>query len=359
MTIKSDQKSGDNSNNYQASGNIINNNITNNHTIVMYSIEDVSKKLLISVFGELPKETRKQIEENQISYFKILSDSLNKITKDIEELKKIISYPDFQYISKIAAISASRSSSNELHRSLSSLIIQRINNDEDDLKRIVYNEAISTIDKLTIDQLKIITLTLLLRNSSNSSIISWDTFNNYLNINIKPFLGFKNTRIEFQHIVYTGCGSISSTMGYYIIDKLRISYPFLFSNLVEKEVIDNLNLPTEIKSRIVSINTEENKYSFQFKNEMEFKKYLKEKKIEQGTIEKLILLYYRHIKNNDEINKKIIEETDIGSELMTVWRGSILRTLSLTSVGMVIGSNYYEQITGEKINVDTWMRIPF
>jgi hypothetical protein len=101
----------------------------------------------------------------------------------------------------------------ELHKNLSSLIIQRINNDNEDLKRIVYDEAISTINKLTIDQLKIITLCYLLKYTSYGGIVSWEAYKKYLDRHIKPFLGFKNTNAEFQHIEYAGCGSIGIVAG--------------------------------------------------------------------------------------------------------------------------------------------------
>ena len=127
------QKSGDNSTNLQAGGGIT----INNNAVVLYSIEEVSRQLLGSVFGELPDETKTQITQNQKSYFQALCENLQKIIKDSSEIKKVITSPDFQYISKRASVSASRSSSLELHKNLSSLIIQRVNFGNEDLKRIV------------------------------------------------------------------------------------------------------------------------------------------------------------------------------------------------------------------------------
>ena len=88
------QKSGDNSTNLQAGGNIT----VNRNAVALYSIEEVSKQLLSSVFGELPEETKTQISQNQKSYFQALSENLQKIVKDSSEVKKVIDSPDFQYI---------------------------------------------------------------------------------------------------------------------------------------------------------------------------------------------------------------------------------------------------------------------
>lgn len=347
----SNQKSGDDSTNLQAGRDIV---VTNKNSVALYSIEEVAKQLLGSVFGELPEDTKKQIGINQKSYFQALSENLGKVIKQNEDLKKVISSPDFQYISKTAAISASRSSSAELHKNLSSLITQRINNDDEDLKRIVYDEAISTIGKLTIDQLKIITLCYLLKYTSYGGIVSWEAYKKYLDTHIKPFLGFKNTNAEFQHIEYAGCGSIGIG-SWDVLNIHRQQYSFLFLNLVEKEQIDSLNFPDEIKKEVVALDQKEDKYFIRFKNKTDLENYIKEKKIDEEIGKKFISVYESNIKNNDDIKKKITEETDTGKELVELWEKSSLKNLSLTSVGIAIGASYFEQTTGEKIDISIWI----
>lgn len=278
----SNQKAGDNSTNLQAGRDIL---VSNQNLIAMYSIEDVAKRLLVSVFGELPNIAKEQIEDNQKSYFQTLSEKLGEIIKQNEELERVINSPDFQYVSKAATISASRSSSVELHRNLSSLLIQRINNDEEDLKKIVYNEAILTINKLTNDQLKILTLCFLIKRTKVNGLASIIEFDQYLEQKIKPFIDFKNTPSEFEHIVYTSCASIS---------------------------IASLSLSAVLKENYPDI----------FKEE---------------ALEKLLI-------NNET-----------GSKLISVWKDTKIQNMNLTSVGIVIASTFYEQITGDKIDIDIWI----
>lgn len=351
MAMISNQKSGDDSTNLQAGRDIV---VNAGNSIALYSIEEVAKQLMGSVFGELPDETKKQIEANQKSYFQALSENLGKIIKQNDELKKVIDSPDFQYISKTASISASRSSSEELHKNLSSLITHRINNNDEDLKRIVYDEAITTIGKLTTDQLKIVTLCYLLKYTSYGGIVSWEAYKNYLNSHIKPFLGFKNTNAEFQHIEYAGCGSIGIG-SWDVLNIHRQQYSFLFLNLVEKDQIDTLNIAHEIKKEIIALDAKEDKYFLRFKNKTDLENYLKEKSVDEEIAKKLVSIYESHIKNNDEIKKKIIEETSIGKELLELWEKSNLKHLSLTSVGITIGASYFEQTTGEKIDISIWI----
>jgi len=221
----SNQKSGDNSTNLQAGGNII----LNINTVALPPIEEVSKLLLGTVFGELPDETKAQITQNQKSYFKALSENLQKIVKDSADVKKIIDSPDFQYISKKASISASRSPSEDLHKNLSSLIVQRVNFDNEDLKRIVYNEAITTIEKLTTDQLKIVTLCFLFKRTKFSGLRNIEQFKQFLDQKIKAFIDFKRTTAEFEHLAYTGCASISIAE-HDIVVLFRGNYPDIFKD---------------------------------------------------------------------------------------------------------------------------------
>ncbi|MFA5828423.1 MAG: LPO_1073/Vpar_1526 family protein [Candidatus Shapirobacteria bacterium] len=350
MAKISNQKSGDESTNLQAGRDIT----VNNHKVALFSIEEVAKQLMSSVFNELPDQTKRQIEKNQKSYFRTLSENLGKIIKQNNDLKKIIDSPDFQYISKTASISASRSSSLELHNNLSSLIIQRINNDDDDLKRIVFNEAIATIGKLTTNQLKIITLCYLLNYTLDGRIVSWEAYNNYLDSHIKPFLDFKDTEIEFQHIEYAGCGSIGIGSSD-ILNSYRKRYSFLFLNLIEKRQIDRLGLKDEIKKELVTLDPKEDKYLIRFINKIEVEAYLKEMKIDKELAKKLVTIYEGHIKNSIEIKKKIVDETNTGKELLELWEKSNLKHLFLTSVGIAIGASYFEQIIGEKIDIGMWI----
>lgn len=317
-----------------------------------------AKDLVISVVDQKLisfKDEAKAIYDQRTDEFKkLLTDKIKNLPE--EEIAKL-KEPDTQLTLVEAAKISGRKQNEELRNLLANLVVSRIKNDKtgkEELKNIVYNEAISTINKLTVDQLKIITLCYLLRYTSYGGIISWDTFKIYLNTYIKPFLGFKNTDAEFQHLEYAGCGSIGIG-SWDLLNIYRHQYSFLFFNLVEKKEIDDLKLTDDIKTVAVKLDTKEDKYFLRFKNKTDLKNYLKEKQVDDETTNKLTSIYEGHIKNNDEIKKKIEEETDIGKELTSILEKSALNHLSLTSVGIAIGASYFEQVVGEKIDINLWI----
>ena len=127
---------------------------------------DQAKDLLISVKEDLIKsvanEARQDYEYRQNEFFKPLIDKIKGLPE--EEIAKL-KEPDTLFALMEAAQISGRKQNSELRTLLSNLVLKRIKNDktsEEELKNIVFNEAISTITKLTVNQLKIITLSFLL-----------------------------------------------------------------------------------------------------------------------------------------------------------------------------------------------------
>lgn len=345
---KQSQKSGANSMNVQVAGDLV------QSKIALYSIEEVAKQLLNTSFGELPDDTKKQIAANQKTYFGVLSENLSTIIKRNDDLSKIINSPDFAYSSKVAALSASKSSSVVLHKNLASLIVQRINHDNEDLKRIVYNEAIATVAKLTIDQLKILTLCFLLRYTKSHIVTSLETFNQYFNQQITPFLDFKNTVSEFEHIQYAGCGNISSIGGWSYTGIIKQEYFYLFLDLIDEEKIRPLELTKELQDKIFIYRDAEKKYYVPFQRKT-LQEFLKKQNVDEPNQQKILQLYDSHLKNDAQIEEFISLKTDNGEKIFSILKNSPIRKMNLTSVGKAIASSYFEQITGIQLNIDIWI----
>lgn len=274
----------------------------------------------------------------------------------IEETSKLKD-PDTQLALIEAAKISGRKQDEELRNLLANLVVNRIKNDKtgkEDLKNIVYNEAISTVNKLTVDQLKIITLCYVLRYTHLPNVLSWSAFNNFLNKMVKPFMGFKNTNAEFQHIEYSGCGSIG--LGSWdAINGFRNQYSVLFSKPIKKEQIDSLSFTSEVKTALVmALCNEQDLPQIKFQNWKHLETYLKSQKTEAELLNKFQQLYYLHIKN--EVSPDISQKTDIGKELVEVLKTSpLLNHLSLTSVGIALAISYFEQVTGDKIDINIWI----
>lgn len=301
------------------------------------------------------KDEAKLLYQNRVNEFTKLLVTQIKDMSEAEVLK--LREPDTQVILAEAAKIAGRKQNPELRDMLADLVIKRIKNDasgKEELKNIVFNEAIATINRLTIDQLKIITLCYLLRYTTYGGVVAWDSFNRYLNVHIKPFISFKNTHAEFQHIEYAGCGSIGIG-SLNLVTIYKDQYTFLFAKPIPKDQFDGLSLPETTKAEMFVFDVEENAYSFNFRNKKDLEKYLEEKSPDKEVNKRIAGLYQAHIKTDKEIKDKIEAETGIGKEVLGLFEKTALKHLSLTTVGIAIAITYFERMVGEKINVDIWI----
>jgi len=313
-------------------------------------IESVVDQKLIAF-----KDEAKTLYQARVNEF---SSALIARIKNLPESEMLkLREPDTQLILAEAAKISGRKQTPELRNLLANLVIKRIQNDttgKEELKNIVFNEAITTINRLTIDQLKIITLCYLLRYTTYTGINDWATFNNYLNSHIKPFSSFKNTNAEFQHIEYAGCGSIG--IGTWdAIKTFRLQHSFLFMKPISKESIEALNIPENIKAETLAIDPKGGVYVIRFRNKIDLEKYLTEKSSDQEANKRFLSFYESNIKNNNEVKEKISKETDIGKDIIDLLEKTSLKHLSLTSVGIAIAITYFEQTVGQKIDVDIWI----
>lgn len=320
---------------------------------LMYTeAKDLFQKLFDRNFPKLRKIAQKTAQKNVESLAKTFFEKAKTelAQRDINKL----SDPDLQFILNQAITVSARINSEELRKNLASLIIKRIKNDEEDLKRIVFNEAIATIGKLTTNQLKILTLCFLVRYTNYGGVANWQTFNHYLNGVIKPFIDFRDTDAEFQHLEYTSCASISIG-SVDIINIFKESYSFLFLDSIKKENVDEIKIQSDLIPQILFFNEKENEHKFRFINKKVLTEYLQKQNVPEEVKAKIVNLYQNSIKSNSEIEKQIREETDMGNDLLNKWKTTRIKNMSLTSVGIAIASTYLEQVTNQVINIDIWI----
>ncbi len=248
--MKNKQKSGDNSTNIQAEKIIIKKGLT---------VEDTKKIVQIiydNNFPKLQKIAANEARERVNLFKKELSEKISK-KLSFQEINKI-SEPDIQYALFEAIKTNIRRNDKELRNILTELIIGRIKRDNSDLTKIIYNEAISTVGKLTKNQLKILTLHITVRYVIRQNIFSWDDFKDYLK-SIESFLDFEDRIVDFQHLEFCSCISIIDFASIGVLEIFKNNYPSLFeidkkiNQKIKKDQMGSLLLKKWENSKIKNI----------------------------------------------------------------------------------------------------------
>lgn len=294
----------------------------------------------------------KEAAEKNIAAFK--ADFMTEMSEKLspEEFEKF-SNPDIQAGLYQAVYSAARKDSAELRRMLSHLIVKRVKNDQDELKQVVLNEAIPTVAKLTQNQMKILALCFMLKQTSFSMVMPWDIFKGIFEHNIRPLIDFKGSRAEILHLQYAGCGKVEEVFSSDLGDLLKNANPFPFLKPLTSEEIDQYQLPTEIEEGLlINVN---GFFHFNVVGKEKLKKKLKEKQFGEERERQLVALYVSKFPTSKEVRERMESEMPWTEELFNRYQDKILSQLTLTSVGMAIAIAYFEKAVGSNLKLDIWI----
>lgn len=179
------QNSGDYCKNYQAAGNLTIEGMSYSET------KDLFITLLQQNFPKLKEDAMLIAEQRIKKWEKAFFEKADKILSlnDFEKFKS----PDVQYISNKAVNIIARRQEEELNDLLSNLIIERIKSDkEESFDTIALNQAIENLDKITINQIKFLSLKYItdqyVFKDSNNKELTFQRINDY----ILPLLDYDN-----------------------------------------------------------------------------------------------------------------------------------------------------------------------
>lgn len=320
-------------------------------------IKELAKSVFIENFPKLQEVARIEAEKNRDLFITEL-DARIKEKLTTEEIKKF-DKPDIQYALKDAVISASRKDSSETRTILSNLIVERVKNDGIEFKEIVYNEAIATLPRLTKNQLNILAFVFMSRYARFPAVNDWITFEKTIKENICPFINFQSTLAQFQHLEYSDCGNVGIAPSK-LESVFRVNYNHLFlikeNPFIDKATYESLNLKTEVESLFFKKNETADKFYFIHKTVADIQA-IRGKLITNGINEfpDFSTLLLNKTKNETEIAAELKLKFDFADKLLKQFNDTGVVSLTLTSVGIVLGASHYEGVTGKKINIDNWI----
>lgn len=114
--------------------------------------------------------------------------------------------PDMQYTLVNAQIAYAKSGDKDVEDLLITLLIERVNQHEDDLSKIILNESLNVINLLTKEHLNILAAIFFMRYVKNQAVNRYEIID-YFNIVLEFIKKCTNTNTEivFDHLAYSRC----------------------------------------------------------------------------------------------------------------------------------------------------------
>ncbi|WP_010651990.1 LPO_1073/Vpar_1526 family protein [Oceanobacillus massiliensis] len=236
MDKKNEINSGDNSTNIQGRQVLVNQQIGISYSDARQIALDVYKQN----FYELSEEAKSVALERAE---KLIDELLRNLEKELPEQIEKIKVPDVQYTLIKAQSIYARNGGPDTLEILTNLLKDRFRVKEDSLKKIVLNEAIEIIPKLTINQLNLLTAIFLVKNCKMSKVrVLIESLDTIITDDLVQFIQERN---YFEHLVYVGAASndittdSSQNLEYFI----RKSYSEELNEKVEGNTLDVLDPP--------------------------------------------------------------------------------------------------------------------
>lgn len=343
-----DQNSGSHSTNLQAGGNI-NINTGLSYEDAKQIANDVFKNNFLELKGEAKQIAEERANEILISY-------LDRLKQNNPSGLNSAKDPDIQYALFTAQRDYARQGKKELADLLVDILIQRTQA-ENDLKKIVLNEALQIAPKLTFKQINSLSLIFLILYSRNNTVNNVQTFASFVKRNILAFYPEISTEnSDYQHIQYTG----SATLGLITINffnLLRQNYGGVLSKGFDLELIDKLEFSNSQKSKLFTkcLRNQE-KYQINAINEEILTQIANEIKINDTDFTQLKKLHNDSLMSDNEIKNELITIDPNFAKLLEIWDNSWINRLQLTTIGIALAHANIKRKLGDNLDLSIWIK---
>lgn len=344
------QKSGNNSKNTQI-GTI------NNYGLTYIDARQIALDVFKANFIELSKEASDLAYERATKlidgYFQEVSKN-PKISQD--EFKK----PDIQSAIYEAQKEYAKSGGEELRVLLTSLLVQRTEENNRNLRQIALTESISVVGKLTNEHINILTLIFVIGRMEPSVINKVEHLDSFINDFIVPFiLPMKNDYFIYSHLIFAGCCSSLLGGGHWkrLGEAISNRYGGLLSKGFTKEEFEKELFPINQYPSLIINNLRDNRLlQINALSEGVLETQAKKLKITSDELSKLKLFYQKDIRDFKEIEDYLISVNPKMKDLINVWANHSIKSLDLTPIGAAIANANFVKVTGLRSFLATWIK---
>lgn len=228
------QKSGNYSINLQGHSIIINQGIT------CADAKTIALNVFKANFMQLSKNAAKvAIQRAEELTDAFLSKLMYRLPDDISSMED----PGMQIALYTAQRAYARTGDKDLEELLIDILVERTKQKELCEERIVLDESLNVVSKLTVEHLDALTVILLLLRTKNITLSNSNELNKFIDNKLLPFMTYLSPKTScYEHLEYAGCGSIMRVARWASIEDIfHIRFANLFSMQSPREIREYLS----------------------------------------------------------------------------------------------------------------------
>ena len=301
-----------------------------------------------------------EAEKRNNELFEQIMLRVNKLQMTDAQALSEFQNPSMQYDYYEAQKAYIKAGTPELLSILSDILVKRINESTRTLLQIALGESIQIAPKLIKSQMATLALVFMLRYSFKKNINSYASFSDYLREEVLPVYedGVSEKESEFQHLDFTGC-SQTSVLQTALPELIRLNYPGLFMKGFQKEEIPNsasgMNLLDVYPQLFITSLGDDTKWQLSTMTESNLSDLMDRNNVVKADKQILTELFKENQMSNKEVEDTVIKIVSEMKNVFDYWERSNVSRLTLTSVGIIIGAQYYKQITNQEYNLSLWI----
>lgn len=252
-----------------------------------------------------------------------------------------------------------RAGTPELAEMLSNIVVERISESSRSLLQIALGEAIQIAPKLIPSQMATLALIFVVGYTRNFSVNNHQSFSEYLKSTVLLLFdsGISQKESEFQHLNFTGC-SQQSAFSRNLIGLLKGAYPGLFMKGFDKEEIPKAKSGHSLFDTyplFMPCLNNTGKFQINAMTQDFLSEQIQKMSIPLEDANILTELFDKNLlpdNASQELVEKLVPKM---RDVFTYWDNGDIKHCFLSSVGIVIGAEYAQQITGKKYNLKIWI----
>jgi hypothetical protein len=323
------------------------------HQGVSFSeVEKIALTVWRANFPHLKQEAMEEAERNIRAF---LSDLEPRLLRELSppQLKRFRA-PDVQHSFSQALQGAALRKDASLRAALGDLIVKRVRASLESLEGIIYSEAIKTVPMLTESMLNILALKTLVSHADFSQIRTWPELDAFLAKHATPFLEYSREFVVFQHLVYSGCGTVAAVrfVPADFVSDLQRRCAHLFQAGLSDDAVNALGLPPAVLESLFEPENGHQKFSFKASSLAKLKATLEHTQLPSQTTSKITYLFQHSMADEKQSTAWFLNHVNGGADIVKKWSSCAITMFDLSSVGLVIGASHLESTTGLSLNLN-------